>query len=330
MNNPKVSVIIPIYNVSPFVEKCATSLFNQRLNEIELIFVDDASTDGSISIIENIATLHPKRNVQIIHHDVNKGLPASRNTGISHANGDYIFHCDGDDYLEPDALSSLYNAAISADADIVWCDFYEDYRTSIRYIPQPDCIDKEDAIKAMLTSRMRFNVWNKLCRRSLYTNYGITFLEGNSMGEDMCMMKLFIHATTVRHTPKALYHYVRTNPNSLTKGQTHKRIEEDKNNIQSLTSYFTKHCKDQYSDYLGYHILWTKFPLLLTSGEQGQYEEWRKWSPEANRLISTLPGTSSRIKLLMSMASKNQWWFVKLHYLLIIKLYYSIRYSNNK
>lgn len=326
----KVSVIVPVYGVEKYIERCAESLMQQTLDEVEYIFVDDGTKDNSINVLNGVVERYPQKNVRVIKHDVNKGLPSARNTGLSKARGEYIFHCDSDDYLEVSALEEMYNEAMEWDSDIVWCDFFEDYQNTQRYISQPGFDTAEDALKAMLTSQMRFNVWNKLCRRSLYEEYDVHFLDGNSMGEDMSMMKLFVHARTVRHISKALYHYVRTNPNALTKSQTHKRIEEDKNNIQSLTSYLTRYYKEQYSDYLGYHILWTKFPLLLTSGKQGQYEEWRKWSPEANRLISTLPDTSSRIKLLMSMASNNQWWFVKLHYLLIIKFYYSIRYSNTR
>lgn len=326
----KISVIVPVFGVEKYIEKCVESLMNQTFEDVEYIFVNDCTKDNSINILYDILQKYPNRQVKVLTHDVNKGLPAARNTGLSMAIGDYIFHCDSDDYLELDALECLYKKTQEEKADIVWCDIYENYSTSQIYLIQPDYTVPSDALKAMLTSNMRFNVWNKLCKRSLYIENKITFLEGNSMGEDMCMMKLFIHAKKVAHIPKALYHYVRCNPSALTKKQTHKKIQEDKNNIESLRNHLVKHTGLQYANHIGFHTLWTKLPLLLTTGTCGQYEEWANWGTEYCNLISELPNANIRLKLLMKMAAKRQWWFIWLHYVLVIKCYYSLRYYDKK
>lgn len=325
---PKVSVIIPIYGVEKYIQRCAESLMRQTLDDIEFLFVNDCTLDNSITLLQETLSGYPWRKYEIIHHDVNKGLPAARNTGLACATGEYIYHCDSDDYLEYDALEVMFNAAREHDADIVWCDFYEEYSNRQIYQSQPNYCDSDSAIRAMMTSGMRFNVWNKLCRRSIFIEHDVRFLEGNSMGEDMSMMKLFLHANTVAHVSKALYHYVRFNPGALTKNHTQKRIQEDKNNINSLLEYYEQHNGAEYKDYIGFHTLWTKLPLILTSGNQGQYKEWADWSPEYNTLISRLPNANRRLRLLMNMASKKQWWFVRLHYWVVVCLYYSIRYSH--
>lgn len=113
--NPLVSVIVPVYGVEQFVEQCARSLFNQSLAEVEFIYVDDASPDKSIEKVKKVLKEFPNRETQvkIIHHDVNKGLPAARNTGLSVATGEYVFHCDSDDYVESQMLERLYRKAKS-------------------------------------------------------------------------------------------------------------------------------------------------------------------------------------------------------------------------
>lgn len=322
----KLSVIIPVYGVEKYIERCAKSLLEQSFDGVEYIFVDDCSKDNSITLLEKVLKRYEHCNTRIIHHQENKGLPAARNTGMSVARGDYIYHCDSDDYLEDNALSSLYYSAIEKNADIVWCDIIEDYDSCCKYIKQPNLSSPEDALKEMLSSGMRFNVWNKMCRRTLYEDNGIKFLEGNSMGEDMCIMKLFIHAKIVSYVPQALYHYVKCNPNALTKNQD-TRIIEDQNNIKSLDQHLSLYCGDHYHSYILYHTLWTKMPLILTDGKNGQYKKWIEWDPSSHKAIQSLPNANKRIRFLFSMAAREKWWFVRLHYYLIIKLYYPIRYK---
>ena len=102
MEENKVSVIIPIYKVEKFIERCVCSLMEQTLQEVEYIFVDDATPDKSIEVLERCLTLYPNRKSVILHHAQNQGLPAARNTGLQVASGKYIFHCDSDDYVEQD------------------------------------------------------------------------------------------------------------------------------------------------------------------------------------------------------------------------------------
>lgn len=146
----KVSVIIPVYNVEKYIEHCARSLMEQTLMDIEYIFVDDCTPDHSMEILQRVLTDYPERleNIRIIHHTQNSGSAAVRNTGLQIAQGEYIIHCDSDDWVEPDMYKAMYAKAKETDADIVVTDYYYEYanHTSIQKQNYPDnplfCIKK--------------------------------------------------------------------------------------------------------------------------------------------------------------------------------------------
>lgn len=169
----KVSVIIPVYKVETFIERCVRSLMEQTMTDVEYVFIDDASPDSSITILRRVLVDYPERisHVKILAHTENKGLPAARNTGLAVASGEYIFHCDSDDFVEKDLLSTLYEAAYREKADIVWSDYYISYPDNERYLKQPSYDTPEAALKGMLHGRMKYNVWNKLVKRNLYIDH---------------------------------------------------------------------------------------------------------------------------------------------------------------
>lgn len=104
---PKISIIVPVYNAERAIERCAKSLMGQTLQDVEIIFVDDCSTDGSFAIITQL-TKDDNRCV-MLHNKVNMGCPSSRKVGLKAATGDYIIACDADDWVEPDFCETLYN-----------------------------------------------------------------------------------------------------------------------------------------------------------------------------------------------------------------------------
>ena len=115
--NVKVSVIVPVYNVAPYLEECLNSLLNQTLEEIEIICIDDCSSNNSYKILENYKNKYEK--IKVIQHIENKGLGPTRNTGIKQAIGDYIAFIDSDDYISLDYFENLYNTSKKYDSDIV-------------------------------------------------------------------------------------------------------------------------------------------------------------------------------------------------------------------
>lgn len=330
----KISVIIPVYKVEAFIGRCADSLFGQTMQEdIEYIFVDDASPDNSMSVVRECLGHFPERQAQVkfFAHQKNCGLPAARNTGLTHAVGEYVFHCDSDDFLEKRALERMYNRAKERDADIVWCDWFLSLKQSERYMKQPDYTTPDEALKGMLGGAMKFNVWNKLVRRQLYIENQLTFPAGHNMGEDMLMIRLFACAKKVCYLPEAFYHYVRVNANGLTQMQDNEKInlrhlEDIKYNADLTTGYIRQKFGHQLDKYIACFQLQVKFPFLI-SGNSRKYELWQKWFPEANRYIWDNKQISFRSRLLEWMASKGQFWYVRCYYVLLMKVVYGVFYK---
>ncbi len=138
---PKVSVVIPVYNVFSYLNRTITSVISQKLEPLEIILVDDGSTDGCYELVENWKEKDPRI---IAVHQSNGGVISARNTGLSRSTGEYVFFLDGDDYLLPHCLEVLYNQARSANADWVVSDFiveYSDGRTLNKLFPDFGKVD---------------------------------------------------------------------------------------------------------------------------------------------------------------------------------------------
>ena len=324
----KVSVIIPVFKVRDFIERCAVSLFEQTLEEVEYIFVDDASPDRSIEILRRALTDYPNRQqqVRILTHEVNKGLPAARNTGLAVATGEYIFHCDSDDFVEREMLAEMYEAAKKANADIVWSDYYDSYEHNERYLKQPVYHTAHDALCGMLCGRMKYNVWNKLVRKSLYHDYHITFPAGHSMGEDMTMIKLFSRASKVLYHPHAYYHYVKWNVGSMTAKYTQKHLDALEHNVHDIIIYLKNHYQHPIDVELACFQLEAKWVFLI-SNQWEDYRRWSAWFPESHPFIWKNKYVSFRVRLIEWLAYRKQYWLVWVHYYLVIKLLYSVIYK---
>lgn len=324
----KVSVIIPIFRVEKFIERCAISLFEQTLDSIEYIFVDDTTPDKSIEILTDVLERYPQRKPQvtILRHDVNKGLPAARNSGLSVAGGEYVFHCDSDDYLESNALEQMLNVAEKTDSDIVWCDYYLSFSMNERIMVQPNYSNSQEAIKGMLSGTMKYNVWNKLAKRRLYVNNSISFPAGHSMGEDMTMIKLFAHAKKVAYINAPLYHYIRLNTDAMTQSYSERKIADIEFNVAQTLDYLLKNCKFDLTQELAFFKLSTKLPLLI-SDKMCNYRIWNELYPETNKYILKNKKQSVRIRVLQWFASKKVYSFVKMYNIILNKLIYGLLYK---
>ncbi len=117
----KVSILVPIYNVEKYIERCAVSLFEQTYDNIEYIFIDDKGTDNSIQILEAVIKRYPNRqnNIKVIDHVVNKGLAVARNTALTNAEGRFVIHVDSDDYVEKDMVERCISCQSQDNSDIV-------------------------------------------------------------------------------------------------------------------------------------------------------------------------------------------------------------------
>ena len=207
--NPKVSLIIPVYNVEDYLEKALLSVENQTMENIEVIIVNDGSTDGSSKIIDKFCV----RNTNFIVIDQkNKGLSAARNVGLNVSKGKYIAFMDSDDYIEPNFIECLYSAAVKNDADIVCCNFnyYFPEKNMKVYMPLtsiPGTFSNTKALKKLILDfGVHYFAWNKLCKRSIFFEHNIRFYD--MYFEDIATSpRLFYHADKIVLLGKALYNY---------------------------------------------------------------------------------------------------------------------------
>lgn len=209
---PKVSVIIPIYNVAAYMERCARSLFEQTLSELEYIFVDDCSPDNSIDILRNVIADYPKRQNQIrlVRNTKNSGQAFVRRVGVGEATGEYIIHCDSDDWVAPTMYEKLYNFAINGDFDMVWCDFYRSNGITHRVIKQLCSTDQLSLVSAHLTSissRLIGSVCNRLYKRELQQNNEFINPKANMTEDLVTTLQVTLKSKRIGYLPEPLYYY---------------------------------------------------------------------------------------------------------------------------
>ncbi len=269
-----VSVCVPVYNVSKFIKQCAESLFNQTMAEdIQFIFVDDCTPDDSIAKLTEVISHYPllKNNIEIIHHNTNKGLAGARNTAFSKVKGKYFINADSDDWYEPDYISSLFSKAELCGADITGCDcfFERTDRSFIKKCPLPE--SSTDCLNGILRGQIQGWLWIKLFRTDFFKSNKISWVEGLNIWEDMLICtKAFFFASKISYIEKPLYHYNKMS-DSLVSSFSENKIRQIENVIKEMESFLKiKNIFDNYS--FTYLKLNTKIWLLFaTCGKDRKY-----------------------------------------------------------
>lgn len=209
---PLVSIIIPVYNVEKYIEKCVNSLLDQTYDNIEILLINDGSTDNSGNICDSLA----KKDIRIrVIHQMNAGVSNARNTGLDAMQGEYVTFVDSDDYVAADFVECLYNAITKNNADISTCGHYRvNFDGSLKKIyhlsDNPDeiiCTSGKDAITNMFYEKLcSASSGSKLYKRELFDNLRFP---AYIMGEDTFVVyHTFKESLLVAHTNKPLYYYV--------------------------------------------------------------------------------------------------------------------------
>lgn len=238
----QISVCIPVYGVEKYIERCARSLFEQTMTDgIEFIFVNDCTIDKSIEILERILAEYPGRQAQtrIIHHATNKGLVAARNTGLAHATGDYIIHCDSDDWVDLDFYEKLYKKAIASNADVICAPFiteFADLSKGEENFPR-ETQSVENYI-SLNTGQHLNSLWSKLFKREIALDSTLNCPDSICMGEDLLRNIQMLHnCKRIAFIQNSFYHYWQ-NSTSLTHNFTEKQFENIKEIIAILDNRY--------------------------------------------------------------------------------------------
>lgn len=221
--NPKVSIIIPAYNIAPYLERCLESVRCQTYKELQIIIIDDGSRDQTGQIADTFA--EKDKRFRVIHKE-NGGVSAARKTGLEQADGEYIGFVDGDDYIEPDMYEKLIGLAVEYDADIAHCGYqmvFPDRVDLYHGTKQLKVQDTYTGVKDLLEGNLvEPGLWNKIYRRKLFNQ--INYDENIVINEDLLLNYFLFH-----RSEKAVfidvpyYHYmVRKNSASTSDWNEHK------------------------------------------------------------------------------------------------------------
>lgn len=251
---PKVSVIVPVYNVQDYIEKCINSLVNQTLQDIEIIIVNDGSKDSSVKIINQFIKQYPKKIIYL--EKENGGLSDARNYAMSYAKGKYIAFLDADDYVEFDTYEKMYEIAKNENSDMVECDFYWEYPNKVK----KDIGQAYNGKKEMI-QKVRVVAWNKLIKREILTKTNIKFPKGYRYEDVEFTYKLVPYLNKVSFLKEPCIHYVQRE-NSISNSQNEKtrQIFDVLDNV--IDFYKKNQIYDKYKEELEY--VYTRY-LLCSS-----------------------------------------------------------------
>lgn len=322
----KISLIIPVYNAEKTLPATLASIRAQQFRDFEVIFVEDAGTDGSFALLEAFCA-ESGLPCKLLRQPVNQGAAAARNRALDVAEGEYLAFADADDLLKPAMLAHAAAAAQAPDgpADIVGWDWTRGLDPGGRYMRQADYDEPVKALSQLTGGASRWNLWLFLVRRSLIEENGIRFIDGADMGEDMqFILRCFLHAGRVVQLHESLYRWNAANSSSISRSfAPEKRAQIERNLAEFARDFPGTAFAEANPDALSDLKLYLKRPLLISSS-RSDYETWYNWFPEANVRATAAADLPGHTRILQGMAARRRWAGVRLYYVLIHKLIYGI------
>lgn len=208
---PKISVIVPVYNAEQYLPRCIDSILSQTFTDFELLMIDDGSTDNSGEICDE----YEKKDDRIrVFHKENEGISVTREFGINHVNGQFIQFVDSDDWIEFNMLELMYNQAIITGADIVGCNFIQEYEN--KSLNTKAIYKDKESFTLSVISNYWGVLWKLLIHHQLFVKNNIHFPAGINGGEDYFVVtQLLLNCNIVSFVDSHLYHYVRYNNTSF-------------------------------------------------------------------------------------------------------------------
>lgn len=302
---PKVSVIIPVYGVEDYIERCARSLFEQTLDDIEYIFVDDCSPDNSVHILLDVLNEYPNRVVQtrIVKMPVNSGQAAVRKYAMSLVTGEYIIHCDSDDWVNQTMYEDLYNKAIEGSYDMVICDYYISQSLEDNlHIVQDLKSSPLQLLHDLLSEKIHSAVWNKLVKKNLYDNE--IMYPAHNLREDLALMvQLVYFSKSIGYINKPYYHYF-LNTESITQKklsveQAVRRSMQSIRNCELMDAFLINHgvSTEYKTDMICMKLRLKNGIACMTNTKEGR-KQWRSLFSELKCCDILKSAASYRLKFI--------------------------------
>ena len=315
---PKATVIVPVYNVEAYLEKCVQSILAQTEPDFELLLVDDGSTDHSGALCDQLAQTDPR--IQVIHQK-NQGLGGARNTGIQAAAGDWVLLVDSDDWIEPELLEKTLEAGLREEADLVMFGFRSvdeqgnTLQTFVEDVPTDQGLTLKDHPDLLMTAP---SAWRRLYRRELLSRTGILYPPRVWYEDIRTTPKLLAAASRVVFLNYVGYDYL-SRTGSITKNQNADRNREILWAFDDLLPYFQDQgLFERYRQELCYLTLFHAYltasvRVLLIDRKHPLLGEFRdylnKWFPDYRR-CKYLPRLNRLHRLLLSLLEKRMYGLV--------------------
>lgn len=218
-----ISIIVPVYNIEKYIHRCVDSLLAQTYKDLEILLIDDGSSDNSGMICDQYAQADQR--VKVVHQ-ANGGVSRARQSGLDAATGSFIIHADPDDWVEATMCEKLIVKANEENADMVFCDYWLESAYPEVVSQKPNSFNSRDILRQIVSHQLHGAGWNKLIRKDVITKYGCCFTPADIyFCEDILFhARLLINDIKVSYLPEALYHYNISNNNSLTNTFSERKI----------------------------------------------------------------------------------------------------------
>lgn len=258
--NPKISIIVPVYNVQDYLKKCLESILSQTFKDYELILINDGSVDQSLNICKLYRDRDPR--VKVISQK-NMGLSAARNTGIMHARGEYICFIDSDDFIEEKYIQLLFEQMLRSDSDIVMCEFFLTKATGEKIsqvkFNEPNNIVEltgKQVLNYIVSPQYIANVvaWNKLYKSSVFSK--LEYSVGRFYEDEFIAFPLFFNAKKIEIIRVPLYNYVQRENSIMHNPMTDKKIMDRIDMYQARIDFCKQKKLKIYEDVINQYKDW--------------------------------------------------------------------------
>ena len=310
----KVSILVPFYKVENYVGRCVESLFTQTYKNIEYVFVNDCTPDGSMEVInEKIDKYGMNDKCKMIIHNQNQGISASRNDCLDNMTGDFFLFIDSDDYIDKDMVELLVDAAIKEDADISGCGYIEEFADHSVEHPQKYTNDHGEMMRAITLLTIKGVMWKLLVRSTIVTEHKdeVRFIPDRNMVDDYFFCcQIFYYAKRFASVDRCMYHWIQYNPNNYTH-TTVFAVESQAAAIRKTEDFYReKGVYDVVKTELIQRKFISKLPLLFDK-ECIDVVRWRNLFPESNNVWKNISFSLGN-KMLFLLAQSPFYRFIPL------------------